>query len=234
MTERNKTDIKRMFDRIAPSYDRLNHLLSAGIDRSWRRRTARRVSRTAPHDIADIAAGTGDLSIALARRMPAAHITGIDLSDEMLAVGREKIRRRGLDEHISLQQGDGENLPFSDASFDAVTIAFGIRNFADREAGLHEALRILRPGGHLYILEFSMPKNPLFAPIYKLYFRNAVPAIGKIISKDENAYDYLPHSVEQFPEKLLFLQMMEGCGFAECRMKNFMFGIAILYEGVKK
>ena len=234
MAERNKADIKSMFDRIAPSYDKLNHLLSVGIDRSWRRRTAKRVSRHAPHDIADIAAGTGDLSIALARRMPDAQIVGVDLSEEMLAIGREKIRHRHLDSHITLQQGDGENLPFEDSSFDAVTIAFGIRNFADREAGLREALRILRPGGHLYILEFSMPKNKLFAPIYKLYFRNAVPAIGKFISKDVNAYDYLPNSVEQFPEKLLFLQKMTRSGFAECRMKNFLFGVTILYEGVKK
>lgn len=223
-----------MFDRIAPSYDKLNHLLSIGIDRSWRRRTAKRVSRFSPHDIADIAAGTGDLSIALARRMPQANITGIDLSEEMLAIGREKIARTHLSDRITLTQGDGENLPFADESFDAVTIAFGIRNFADRQAGLREALRVLRKNGHLYILEFSMPQNKLFAPLYKLYFRNAVPAIGKFISKDVNAYDYLPHSVEQFPKKLLFLQKMKDCGFEECRAKNFMFGITILYEGTKQ
>lgn len=234
VAERNKSDIKSMFDRIAPSYDRLNHLLSAGIDRRWRRRTAKIVARHTPHDIADIAAGTGDLSIALARRMPAARITGIDLSAEMLARGEEKVRRLHLDERIAFVQGDAENLPLADASVDAVTIAFGIRNFTDRQAGLREARRILRQGGHLYILEFSMPENRLFAPLYKLYFRNAVPAIGKFVSKDANAYDYLPHSVEQFPNKLLFLQKMKDCGFEECRLKNFFFGISVLYHGTKK
>ena len=234
MSERKKSDIKNMFDRIAPSYDKLNHLLSIGIDRSWRRRTAKRVSHHSPHDIADIAAGTGDLSIALARRMPAATVTGIDLSEEMLAIGREKIRNSSLADRITLMQGDGEKVPFANESFDAVTIAFGIRNFSDRQAGLREALRILRKNGRLYILEFSMPQNKIFAPLYKLYFRNAVPAIGKFISKDVNAYDYLPHSVEQFPKKLLFLQMMKDCGFKECRAKNFLFGITVLYEGTKQ
>ena len=162
-----KTRVREMFDSIAPRYDLLNHLLSFGVDRLWRRRMVGVVAAGTPAAILDVAAGTGDVAVALARRLPAARITGIDLSGEMLAVGRGKVARRGLCDRIELVQGDAEQLPFPDGTFDAVTIGFGIRNFGSIEAGLAEAFRVLRPGGRLCILECSTPRGRCFGPLYR-------------------------------------------------------------------
>ena len=162
-----KTRVREMFDSIAPRYDLLNHLLSFGVDRLWRRRMVGVVAAGTPAAILDVAAGTGDVAVALARRLPAARITGIDLSGEMLAVGRGKVARRGLCDRIELVQGDAEQLPFPDGTFDAVTIGFGIRNFGSIEAGLAEAFRVLRPGGRLCILEFSTPRGRCFGLLYR-------------------------------------------------------------------
>ena len=164
-----KTRVREMFDSIAPRYDLLNHLLSFGVDRLWRRRMVGVVAAGTPAAILDVAAGTGDVAVALARRLPAARITGIDLSGEMLAVGRGKVARRGLCDRIELVQGDAEQLSFPDGTFDAVTIGFGIRNFGSIEAGLAEAFRVLRPGGRLCILEFSTPRGRCFGPLYRFF-----------------------------------------------------------------
>lgn len=226
--------VREMFDNIAPTYDRLNHVLSFNLDKGWRRRAVRMVSETAPSKVLDIAAGTGDLSIAIAFKLPSAEVTGIDLSENMLAIGREKVAAKGLSDRITLLQGDAESLPFTDGTFDAVTIGFGIRNFGDIDKGLSEAARILRKGGKIFILEFSTPRGKLFGRLYKLYFHSILPVIGKIFSKDSSAYKYLPDSVDNFPEYLLFLQRIRESGFGECSAKRLMRGVAYIYEGMKK
>ena len=229
-----KTRVREMFDSIAPRYDLLNHLLSFGVDRLWRRRMVGVVAAGTPAAILDVAAGTGDVAVALARRLPAARITGIDLSGEMLAVGRGKVARRGLCDRIELVQGDAEQLSFPDGTFDAVTIGFGIRNFGSIEAGLAEAFRVLRPGGRLCILEFSTPRGRCFGPLYRFYFHRILPLVGRLISKDDSAYTYLPESVDHFPVNLLFLRLMGQAGFAACRSRRQMRGIAYIYEGRKE
>ncbi len=234
MEENKKMRVRAMFDSIAPRYDLLNHLLSFGVDRLWRRRLVAGVAAEGPSRILDVAAGTGDVAIALARRLPQARITGIDLSDEMLAVGRGKVARRGLDDRIGLVQGDAEKLPFSDGAFDAVTIGFGIRNFGSIEAGLAEAFRVLRRGGRLSILEFSTPRGRFFGPLYRLYFHRILPLVGRLVSRDKAAYTYLPESVDHFPDNLLFLRLMEQAGFTGCRARRQMRGIAYIYEGRKE
>lgn len=234
MGETKKAQVRAMFDSIAPKYDLLNHLLSFGVDRLWRRRMVGAVAAAAPEEVLDVAAGTGDVAIAMARRMPRVRITGIDLSGEMLAVGRGKVARLGLDGRIVLKEGDAERLPFPDASFDAVSIGFGIRNFGSIEAGLSEAFRVLRRGGCLYILEFSTPCGRLFGPLYRFYFHRILPRVGRFVSKDRGAYSYLPDSVDHFPDNLLFLRMMGDAGFTGCRARRQMRGIAYIYEGRKE
>lgn len=233
MSETKKNMVRDMFDHIAPTYDRLNHLLSFGIDRLWRRKTVRRVAAGHPRRILDLATGTGDLAVAMTRRMADAHVTGLDLSVEMLAYGQQKVERKGLADRIRLVEGDAEHLPFGSDEFDAVTIAFGIRNFGDMDAGLREAVRVLRSGGRICILEFSTPSGRLFGPLYRFYFHRILPRIGRMISHDDAAYRYLPDSVDHFPNNLLFLRRMERAGFTDCRSRRLMRGIAYIYEGVK-
>lgn len=233
MSETKKNMVRDMFDHIAPTYDRLNHLLSFGIDRLWRRKTVRRVAAGHPRRILDLATGTGDLAVAMTRRMTDAHVTGLDLSVEMLAYGQQKVERKGLADRIRLVEGDAEHLPFGGDEFDAVTIAFGIRNFGDMDAGLREAVRVLRSGGRICILEFSTPSGRLFGPLYRFYFHRILPRIGRMISHDDAAYRYLPDSVDHFPNNLLFLRRMERAGFTDCRSRRLMRGIAYIYEGVK-
>lgn len=233
MSETKKNMVRDMFDHIAPTYDRLNHLLSFGIDRLWRRKTVRRVAAGHPRRILDLATGTGDLAVAMTRRMDDAHVTGLDLSVEMLAYGQQKVERKGLADRIRLIEGDAEHLPFGGDEFDAVTIAFGIRNFGDMDAGLREAVRVLRSGGRICILEFSTPSGRLFGPLYRFYFHRILPRIGRMISHDDAAYRYLPDSVDHFPNNLLFLRRMERAGFTDCRSRRLMRGIAYIYEGVK-
>ena len=230
-----KEKIQQMFDGIAPDYDRLNHLMSLGVDRSWRRRALREiVTPGQPQQLLDIACGTGDFSLAQAHRMhPGSHITGLDLSEGMLAVMREKVQKAGLAEQISCEQGDSEQMRFPDGSFDGVTIAFGIRNFAHREAALEEILRVLRPGGRLVILELSVPENKLLRWGYNLYFMHFVPWIGGLISGDKAAYRYLPASVQAFPGRREWTATMVRCGYANVRHRAFTFGLCRMYVGEK-
>lgn len=230
-----KEKIRQMFDGIAPDYDRLNHLMSLGVDRSWRRRALRWiVDAQRPQRILDIACGTGDFSLAIAGRMHAdSRITGLDLSEGMLAVMREKVEAAGLSERISCLQGDCEAMPFADGSFDVATIAFGIRNFEHREAALREILRVLRPGGRLVILELSVPENKLLRWGYNLYFMHFVPWIGGLVSGDKAAYRYLPASVQQFPGRREWTATMAHCGYADVRHKAFTFGLCRMYTGEK-
>lgn len=229
-----KEQVEEMFDNIAPTYDRLNHILSLNIDKVWRRRVMRIVRRAKAHSIMDVATGTGDLAIAMAKRVDGAQILGVDLSEEMLAVARKKIERLGLEERIKLEKGDAENLDMvASESIDAATVAFGVRNFENMERGLKEIYRTLRPGGKLVVLEFSMPRNRFIRWIYGIYAHHLLPRIGAMISKDDKAYTYLPDSVEEFPAAERFKEILLGVGFTSVKLRRQSFGIAYIYEATK-
>ena len=226
--------IAAMFDRISPKYDALNHLLSLNIDKVWRRKTAKAVAKSQPKTILDLATGTADLAIALAKCNPQAHIIGMDISEKMLEIGKEKVSKKGLANQIELRLGDAATLPFESNTFDAVTVAFGVRNFENLEHGLSEIQRVLKPNGRAVILEFSMPERFPIKQLYALYFKHLLPAIGKAVSKDGNAYSYLPLSVEQFPRPKVFLRMLAEKGLENGMAKPLSFGIASLYTSTKK
>lgn len=225
--------IGEMFDNIAPAYDRLNDIMSFGIARWWRRAAVRRVRRMGASRILDLATGTADLAVAMARRMPQAHVTGGDISEGMLALGRVKANRARLSDRITLVVARAEELPFADAGFDAVTAAFGVRNFADIERGLAEMVRVLGPGGRVFVLEFSTPRGKIFGTLYRFYFNRLLPLIGWALSRDRCAYAYLPGSVSEFPSPDEFLWMMERAGFAECRAESLTGGAVYIYTGKK-
>ena len=223
-----------MFDSIAPTYDKLNHILSLNIDRIWRRRVMRIVRRSKAVKIMDVATGTGDLAIAMAKRVDRTQILGVDLSEEMLAVARQKIQKQGLEERIMLEKGDAENLSMvADGSIDAVTVAFGVRNFENMERGLREMWRTLKDGGKLVVLEFSIPKNRFIRWIYAQYSHRIIPRIGSLISKDKRAYVYLPESVDEFPSPERFSEMLQEAGFKSVKRRSQSFGIAYIYEAIK-
>jgi demethylmenaquinone methyltransferase/2-methoxy-6-polyprenyl-1,4-benzoquinol methylase len=229
--------VRRMFDFIAPRYDMLNRLLSLGIDQGWRRRAVRCVVRHMDGNeasvgnpgILDVATGTGDMAIELARAMPRARITGVDISEGMLAVGREKIARARFSDRATLVRGDAAGL--ASEGFDIVTAAFGVRNFEDLQKGIEGMRRALRPGGMIAILEFSTPRNRLFGALYRFYFHRVLPLVGGWVSGDGKAYRYLPLSVEEFPSPDDFLRLLENNGFADCRASPLTFGVAQLYIG---
>ena len=271
-----------MFDSIAPEYDKLNHIMSLDIDRTWRKRALKCIfkpdgteramaaggdSETGGLHVLDIACGTGDFSIAIAREMlrrasackdetrsgidenPSegaiethgahtggywpGHVTGLDLSEGMLKIMGEKVKAEGLEKMISYETGDCENLRFADGSFDRVTVAFGVRNFENREKGLREMLRVLRPGGELVILELSVPSNAVIRWFFNLYFLHILPLIGGKVSGDKAAYKYLPASVLNFPGKKEFMNTLRECGFRSVRHKAFTLGICRMYSGEK-
>jgi demethylmenaquinone methyltransferase / 2-methoxy-6-polyprenyl-1,4-benzoquinol methylase len=227
-----KEQVAGMFDNIAPKYDFLNHFLSFGIDKMWRRKAIRLIKPFAPSRILDVATGTGDLAIE-ALKSGAAAVIGIDISAEMLAVGRRKIKGMALDHQITLLEGDSEDLDFADASFDAVTVAFGVRNFEDLPKGLAEIHRVLRKGGVACILEFSKPKKFPFKQLYRFYSFSILPLIGRIISSDQSAYRYLPESVNGFPDGPEFLNYLKQAGFAKTKEHRQTFGVATIYTGIK-
>ena len=229
-----KEQVEQMFDNIAPTYDRLNHIMSLNIDRVWRRRVMRIVRRAKAHKIMDVATGTGDLAIAMAKCVDRTQILGVDLSEEMLAVARRKVEKQGLEERIMLAKGDAENLDMvSTESIDAATVAFGVRNFENIERGLTEIYRTLKPGGKLVVLEFSMPKNRVVRWVYSQYAHRLLPRIGGMISKDKQAYTYLPDSVEEFPSPERFAEILRGVGFKSVKRRSQSFGIAYIYDATK-
>lgn len=229
-----KEQVEQMFDNIAPTYDKLNHIMSLNIDRMWRRRVMRIVRRSKAHKIMDVATGTGDLAIAMAKRVDRTQILGVDLSEEMLAVARRKVEKQGLEERIMLEKGDAENLTMvTTESIDAATVAFGVRNFENIERGLSEIYRTLKPGGKLVVLEFSMPKNRLVRWVYSQYAHRLLPRIGGMISKDKQAYTYLPDSVEEFPSPERFAEILRGVGFRSVKTRSQSFGIAYIYDATK-
>ena len=226
-----KEEVREMFDNIAPKYDLLNHTLSMSIDRVWRRRVVGEVRRAKPGRILDVATGTGDLAIAMARRIRDVQVLGVDLSEQMLAVARRKIEARGLGGRIVLDRGDAERLAVADASVDVATVAFGVRNFGDLGAGLRELARTIKPGGKVVILEFSRPRNRVFRALYEFYSYKILPRIGGLVSRDKRAYEYLPASVGEFPAPEEFMGMMARAGFRNCRARSQSFGIAQIYIG---
>ena len=221
--------IAAMFDRISPKYDALNHLLSLYIDKVWRKKTAKAVAKSQPKTILDLATGTADLAIALTKCNPQAHILGMDISEKMLEIGQKKVKKQDLGKQIELRLGDAAHLPFEDGSFDAVTVAFGVRNFEDLDKGLSEISRVLTPEGQAVILEFSMPEMFPVKQLYRFYFKRLLPRIGKTVSKDSSAYAYLPASVERFPRPKAFLELLAQHGLIHGTVRPLTFGIATLY-----
>lgn len=229
-----KERIRKMFDGIAPEYDRLNHLMSLGVDRCWRRRALREIiDMEGPVDVLDVACGTGDFSLAVAKASAEVMVTGLDISEGMLSIMRDKVASSGLQGRISCEAGDSESMRFPDGSFDRVTVAFGIRNFEHREAALREMLRVLRKGGKLVILELSVPSSPLLRWAYNIYFSGIMPLVGGLISGDRAAYRYLPASVLAFPRKDEWMRTMRSCGYSNVRHKAFTAGLCRMYVGEK-
>ncbi len=228
-----KEQVAQMFNNIARHYDFLNHFLSLGIDKIWRKKAIQCLKDISPNPvILDVASGTGDLAIAALKLNPE-KVIGIDISEEMLNVGIEKIRRKGCHDIIELQKGDSENMKFNSDFFDGIIVAFGVRNFENLNKGLAEMHRTLKTGGKVVILEFSKPKAFPVKHIYNFYFKVILPLIGNIISKDNSAYTYLPESVDQFPERKLFIKELEKVGFKDCTFRSLSFGIASIYSAVK-
>lgn len=227
-----KEQVAKMFDNIAGNYDFLNHFLSMGIDIYWRKRLVKHLNKQAPKHILDVATGTGDLAIAMLKSNPE-KVIGIDISKGMLEVGHKKIKEKGLEDRITLQQADSENLPFEDNHFDAVTVSFGARNFENLEKGLSEMCRVMIPGGKLYILEFSQPTSFPFKQIYQFYFKFVLPLVGKMVSNDNAAYTYLPESVGAFPYGEKLNNIIEECGYRNTKSYPLTMGIATIYIAEK-
>jgi demethylmenaquinone methyltransferase/2-methoxy-6-polyprenyl-1,4-benzoquinol methylase len=233
-SERSKKDqVADMFNDIAPRYDFLNRFLSAGIDVSWRRKALNELKSLQPKTMLDVATGTGDVAIMAAKMLQPDKIFGIDISEGMLGLGKKKLLNLGLTQQIELQTGDSEAINFPDASFDAVTVAFGVRNFEHLEKGLGEIRRVLKPGGKLVVLEFSKPKIAGIQQLYNLYMGIVAPGMGKLFSKNKKAYQYLNDSVQHFPEGKSFVEIMNKVGYTENTCKRLSFGICSIYCGVK-
>ena len=230
---RDKEKVKQMFDSIAWRYDFLNHFLSLGIDKWWRKRAVARLPENENASILDVAVGTADLTIALLKGKRAAKITGIDISDEMLAIGEKKISRAGFSDKTELINGDCDNLPFPDEAFDAVTVAFGIRNFQHPQKSLSEMYRVLKRGGNLVVLELSRPENGLVRWLFDLYFFHVLPLVGRLFSKRKEAYNYLPESVKSFVCGQGFENWMKTAGFGNTGYRSLTFGIVTIYKGTK-
>lgn len=235
MTQTGKKEqVRNMFDNIARKYDFLNHFLSLGIDLYWRRVFVKQIKKNQPKKILDIATGTGDVAIAIARKMPETHIIGADISKNMLNIGKEKILKKKLQNNISMVLGDSESLEYENNFFDAVTVAFGVRNYEDLVKGLKEMYRVTKNGGHVHILEFSKPRFFPFKQIFNFYFSKILPRFGKKVSKDDQAYSYLPESVQKFPDGIEFLKILESVGYYNTHQKKLTFGICTIYSGKKR
>jgi demethylmenaquinone methyltransferase / 2-methoxy-6-polyprenyl-1,4-benzoquinol methylase len=224
--------VRSLFDGIAPHYDFLNHFLSSGFDILWRKRAIRLLREFHPQHILDVATGTADLAIEAARSL-GADVIGIDISNQMLALGRKKILSKGVTHLVSLKPGDAESLDFEGGVFDAVTVAFGVRNFSDVRRGLGEMLRVLKPRGIAMILEFSKPRTFPMSWLYNVYFHWVLPVLGGLISKSRESYEYLPKSVRDFPDDKAFLELLHSVGYSNTAQYRLTFGIATIYLGTK-
>lgn len=225
--------VKAMFDNIAPTYDALNHRLSWDIDKRWRRKAMGQLRPYAPRQILDIATGTGDFAILATQMLAPQKVVGVDISEGMMAIGREKVARLGLQATIGFQHEDCMKLSFDDESFDAVTSAFGIRNFQRLDQGLREMWRILRPGGHLCIVELTTPKQFPMRQLFKLYAHTILPLYGRMVSKDRHAYEYLTATIEAFPQGEAMMEILRKAGFGEATFRRLTFGICTMYLATK-
>lgn len=234
MNESGKSEMVRgMFNDIAPTYDRLNHILSLDIDKLWRKRVVRIVRKLGAKQIMDMATGTGDLAIALAQNIEGSTIYGADFSSEMLAVAKQKIAKLGLSERISLTECNAENIPFDDEKVDVATVAFGVRNFEHQKEALIEIKRTIKRGGHLVVLEFSNPKSAIIRYFYRLYSHYILPAIGRMISRHKSAYTYLPESIDGFASPETFMALLREVGFERVERRSQSLGIAQIYIAQK-
>lgn len=234
----NSTDekgkvVEEMFDNIASTYDTLNHRLSWNIDKSWRKKAIRRLAPFSPKTILDIATGTGDFAIMSAKMLLPKTLIGADISDKMMEIGRQKVKEEGLDGIISFQKEDCLNLTFPSNTFDAVTAAFGIRNFQDLEKGLGEMYRVLKKGGHLCIIELTTPISFPMKQLFKIYSKVVLPFYGRLISKDSSAYDYLNKTIAAFPQGETMMKILQKAGFAKTSFKRLTFGICTMYIAEK-
>lgn len=227
-----KEQVATMFNNIAPKYDFLNQLLSLGIHKGWRRKAIKLLENEKPKNILDIATGTGDFAIEAMKLTPE-KVTGVDISEGMLRLGIEKVKKLGLSHKIELQAGDSENLAFADNTFDAVTVGFGVRNFENLDKGIADIYRVLNKNGTLVVLEFSKPRKFPIRQLYKFYSRFITPTIGRLFSKDSSAYSYLPESVNAFPDGEDFLKVLERAGFHSTKARTVAFGIASIYFAKK-
>lgn len=232
--EGKREQIARAFDVLAHRYDRLNRVLSLGLDLGWRRRALGRLRAAPPARLLDVATGTGDFAILAARLLPETAVTGVDLSEGMLTVGRAKVEAAGLAGRVALQAGDALSLGFPDESFDAATAAFGVRNFADLAAGFRELRRVLKPGGRLVVLELSEPQAPLLRGLHRFYLRRWIPFVGRLLTGHAQEYAYLPASVAQVPQGEAMLALLREAGFAACCCARYTFGICSCYVGVRR
>lgn len=228
-----KAEVEQMFDKIAPKYDLLNRVLSLGVDIRWRKQAIAYLAASNPQKILDVATGTADVAILMAKILKPEQVIGIDIANQMLEIGRDKIAQQGLSEKISLETGDSENLRFEDNSFDAITVAFGVRNFENLEKGLAEMFRVTRPGGRVVILEFSRPHVFPFKQLYNSYFKYVLPLIGRLTSRDVRAYTYLFESVQVFPEGDDFKNILTKIGFQNPSCERLTLGICSIYSAVK-
>jgi demethylmenaquinone methyltransferase/2-methoxy-6-polyprenyl-1,4-benzoquinol methylase len=229
--DNEKQHIGQLFDRIAGTYDGLNHVLSLNIDKRWRRRAIRMLAPA--EQVLDVAIGTADLTIEILRQGKAQHVTGIDLSHGMMAIGEQKVAKRGYAQQVQFDYGSAQQMPYANASFDTVTCAYGVRNFANMDEGLSEMYRVLRTGGELMILEFSYPTNPVIRWGYDLYFTHILPFIGNLFSRDKGAYSYLNRSVKNFPYGEAFCRHLRKAGFSQIKATPLTFGISTIYTAVK-
>ena len=229
-----KENIEKMFDAVAPTYDSLNHIMSLGVDRAWRRKAVREIIGGGAKDVLDVACGTGDSAIAIAKALPeGGSVTGIDISDGMMALVADKAASAGVGDKITLRKEDGEATSFADGSFDCVTCSFGIRNFEHKDKGLKEFRRVLRDGGSVVILELSVPQNRILRWFYDIYFLHILPRIGGAVSGEKAAYRYLPASVHNFPAPEAFMKMLSEAGFSSVRCRTLSLGLCRLFVGRK-
>ncbi len=225
--------VEQMFDNIAPAYDMLNHTLSLGIDRSWRRKAIKWLRPFQPKRMMDVATGTGDFAILACRMLQPDELTGTDISEGMMNVGRDKVKKAGLADKISFAREDCTSLSFADNRFDAITVAFGIRNFEDLDKGLSEMCRVLAPGGHLVILELTTPDRFPMKQLFTIYSKVVIPVLGKLFSKDNSAYRYLPETIRAFPQGEVMKGVIARAGFSQVQFKRLTFGICTLYTATK-
>ena len=225
--------VEQMFDNIAPTYDTLNHRLSWNIDKGWRRKAIKQLMPFAPKTLLDVATGTGDFAIQACQMLDGVHVTGVDISEGMMDVGRQKVRQMGLTERIAFEREDCTSLSYPDASFDAVTAAFGIRNFADLDKGLQEMCRVLRKGGHLSIVELTTPVSFPMRQLFHVYAHTVLPVYGRLISRVSSAYSYLTKTIEAFPQGERMVDILLKAGFTEASFRRLTFGICTMYFATK-